>query len=409
MHHFDFNKKIFLDIIKEFLKNREDAKKNFGKGSLEEQMWKLISNSLYGKMGQGLRNKKAFSLQALKSTEIPNSVITHAAYASLTTSFTRAVISATMNELHLRGYRTVSVTTDGLVTDADENTMQNLTLYDFSNIIKDTLNDLNLDSNKIFELKHKSQEFISAKTRVSTGVGQIQNYDIMKAVTGYRIDKSIQNKHEHVARLYLERKGKVETTLKVFPSVRDLMLKDRDFLAEEVKRKLNWEYDFKRKIDRVEEVESDVLGLKHIHMTTIPWESVEEFSKYRDIIDKSNMCLKTVDDYYKEFERIEKKIKWQDAYVKSNSEGGINRTMAIHTLRAFRQRYDENNEEYYICYKNYSMKEVIEIFSSIFNTTISVGDYKMAKNRKVDKNILADAIEKYRKEFARYDIFFLYF
>jgi len=95
---------------------------SFPKGSFEEKMWKETGNSLYGKHGQGLKDKNAFDTVTGLSKKIPYSPLSNPYMASHTTGFIRAVIAELLNGIP--EHRTViSVTTDGFLTNALESEM----------------------------------------------------------------------------------------------------------------------------------------------------------------------------------------------------------------------------------------------------------------------------------------------
>ena len=58
------------------IENREQAKQQYGKKSIPDLLWKEVSNSVYGKLGQGLSGKRAFSTRKRKTQETPFSSIT---------------------------------------------------------------------------------------------------------------------------------------------------------------------------------------------------------------------------------------------------------------------------------------------------------------------------------------------
>lgn len=107
--------RIFAPFVREIRRLR----KCYPKGSVSEQTAKLLGNSLYGKTGQGLRDKTAFDTHVMESMKVPYSGLTNAPIAALTTGFVRAVIGEILHRLppHCTVF---SVTTDGILTDASE-------------------------------------------------------------------------------------------------------------------------------------------------------------------------------------------------------------------------------------------------------------------------------------------------
>lgn len=105
--------RIFAPFVREIRRLRG----LYPKGSVQEQTAKLLGNSLYGKTGQGLKDKTAFDTHTMESKKVPYSGLTNAPIAALTTGFIRAVIGEILHRLP--GHCTViSATTDGILTDA---------------------------------------------------------------------------------------------------------------------------------------------------------------------------------------------------------------------------------------------------------------------------------------------------
>ncbi len=87
-------------------------------GSLENLMWKEVSNSLYGKMAQGIREKKIYDISSGKSHQLGPSPITCVYYAASCTGVVRAALAALINILdETPGCAVISATTDGLIAE----------------------------------------------------------------------------------------------------------------------------------------------------------------------------------------------------------------------------------------------------------------------------------------------------
>ena len=109
------DQRIFEPHVRETRRQR----KFYAKGSLPEQYSKLVANSLYGKTGQGLKEKTVFDTGRMSSMKVPESALSNAPMAAFVTGFIRAVMGEIM--LGIPPHRTVlSCTTDGILTDASE-------------------------------------------------------------------------------------------------------------------------------------------------------------------------------------------------------------------------------------------------------------------------------------------------
>ena len=81
------------------------------KGSVVERTWKEIGNSVYGKLAQGLREKRVFDSRSGGSQLLPESEITQPYLAAYITSLVRATLSELLTRIPT-GKTVVSATTD---------------------------------------------------------------------------------------------------------------------------------------------------------------------------------------------------------------------------------------------------------------------------------------------------------
>ncbi len=106
-------------VFEPFVRLVRQKRNSYPKKSFEELLWKEIGNSLYGKTGQGLKERTAFDTTSGLSKKIPPSAITNPYMASHTTGFIRAVVSEILASVP-SNRSVISVTTDGFLTDATE-------------------------------------------------------------------------------------------------------------------------------------------------------------------------------------------------------------------------------------------------------------------------------------------------
>lgn len=139
---------------------RNEAKRN--NEELLQQLYKTYSNSLYGKLAQGINKRTMFNTRDGASKRLPKSNITNAYYASLTTGLIRAALSSVIvaiEELIQEGhdYIIISATTDGCLYGIDNSKLS----------IEDTINkdDKTYNYNNIHEaLSNGYKKFISFET-----------------------------------------------------------------------------------------------------------------------------------------------------------------------------------------------------------------------------------------------------
>src|SRR5690625_6173658 len=74
-----------------------------------------MANAPYGKLAQGVMGQRGWDAWAQERDAVGGSAITSPWHASMTTGLVRAVLLATLNQLHDLGYSTPSCTTDGFI------------------------------------------------------------------------------------------------------------------------------------------------------------------------------------------------------------------------------------------------------------------------------------------------------
>jgi hypothetical protein len=100
-------------VIRELSRRRSEHPK----GSLQNEMFKQLGNSLYGKLGQGIKGTTSYNTRDDKRIEIGPSQITNPYLAAHVTGLIRALVSELIASVPDR-WTVVSVTTDGFVTNA---------------------------------------------------------------------------------------------------------------------------------------------------------------------------------------------------------------------------------------------------------------------------------------------------
>src|SRR5690348_2847012 len=102
-----------------FAKSIRDKRATCDKGSVEERTWKEIGNSLYGKVAQGLHEKRVYDTKSGESKTLPPSQVTQPFLAAYITSLVRAVLGEVLHRIP-SSRLVVSATTDGFLTNARE-------------------------------------------------------------------------------------------------------------------------------------------------------------------------------------------------------------------------------------------------------------------------------------------------
>ncbi|XBH22253.1 DNA-directed DNA polymerase [Jonesiaceae bacterium BS-20] len=273
--------RLLRGAYKQLLDDRARAKEQFGKKSFEQNVLKLMANSPYGKLAQGVMGQRGWDAWAQERDSVGGSAITSPWHASMTTGLVRAVLLATLNQLHELGYSTPSCTTDGFITDADLDVVNGLDLFGLGPIWRESRLVLT-GSDEMWERKHQQTDLLNVTTRAnfSRQPGGVLAHGGYKLPEG--IEHDSQADRDHMYSLMASRDGALPVTMKVFPSVQELtrIEKRLDFAPRVVHKQQTIEFDRKRRpisegmsLDII-----DIDGVQHevAHVHTMPWESPEQ-------------------------------------------------------------------------------------------------------------------------------------
>ena len=296
-------------------------RKSFVKGSLDELYAKLLGNSLYGKTAQGLKGKKVFDSQWLKSVELSHSSLTNAAISAHTTGFVRAVLSEQIAGIPPHR-NVISATTDGFITDADESELPldgpMARRFQF-------LCDRVAPGSKMLERKHRVRQVIAMTTRGQLTAIPFEDEPIILAKAGVspQFERPLHN--DYMVNLFMNRRPGDKTTTKPFTSFRDQWVKDADVVRLTRQSKLNIEFDFKRRL--INPLEIAVRDGSHVSLSSVPWNDLAECERARAVFEgwRDKRCLKTIGDFHD----------WEDHYqfalVRDRLSDGNGRSFGIRT------------------------------------------------------------------------------
>jgi hypothetical protein len=97
--------------------------------------------------------------------------------------------------------------------------------------------------------------------------------------------------------MFFERKPDDRLTFESLTGIRDIIEFDTDLVWKEVSRRVNMEYDWKRKPG----ILFDHEDYKHCAFSTVPWETVEQFVAVRELFEKylesDPHCIRSVGDF----------------------------------------------------------------------------------------------------------------
>ncbi|WP_064906639.1 hypothetical protein [Gordonia sp. 852002-51296_SCH5728562-b] len=322
--------------VMQMVRDRAEAKRLFGKKSLEELAIKTMANSGYGKTAQDVTGQSAWDAKAQAMGAVGGSAITSPYHAAMTTSFVRAELLAAANQLVDAGFNFYSVTTDGFITDAPEDVVTSLDLYGIAAVAAESRNILS-GSRDIWEIKHAQVELLNLTTRGNIGRGHPELPGVL-AKNSFKTPKVViaaGQECEHFWDMVIARTGRVDNPVLRFPSFKelsyagDMRSRRKDFVTiggrledvfdpdwtewdtEEVfetvragGRRLSMDFDCKRRpvmeSMRAEHVlDGDGVAHEVATFTTRPWDTVDECLRGRKVAKNiaDTGCLRTVEQW----------------------------------------------------------------------------------------------------------------
>jgi hypothetical protein len=291
---------IFGELIRHCIEERSQ----YPKKSFHALFWKEISNSTYGKLAQGLNEKRVFDTREKGTKPLPPSRITNAFFASFTTSFVRAVLGEIINSLP-NDVMVFSCTTDGFITDATERQVREAQKGKLAAIFASVRKHLTGELG-FLEIKHQIHQPLGWRTRGQATLkpGPVMEGDpthgfiLAKAgISVSHIYETVEDQNDYICDLFFKREPNEKITSPSLIGIRDIFDHEADLVETELTRRLNMEFDWKRRPFAI----GYSTEFNHVVFSTEPWQNVEEFRRVRELWDefqkKKPTPIKTIDDY----------------------------------------------------------------------------------------------------------------
>ena len=313
-------------VVKQLVHDRNKAKKDKGKGSLEELILKEIVNAGYGKIAQNVIDKSSWDAYKDEMHQLGCSSITNPVSAMMITSIVQAELIAAQNQIHDLGYMSCSVTTDGFISDIPIDKLKQLDLFGLRPYMEEAR--LYLTDGKdaeIWEIKHAQDDLVNFTTRGNVSLHWFckdENWNITgdpmwvdgkpyEGVCAHNGTKSGYTSDSYEDRLWLmnkvvSRTDKVAYKKTEFTSFKD-MVHGKPLMEDEKTNHVSMDFDCKRK-PAADSFRTDTVHLCGIdyeiaHFDTVPYHDVEEFKLYRQKKEDSTV-LRTESDWVKYWIRI---------------------------------------------------------------------------------------------------------
>jgi hypothetical protein len=295
------------NACKQMVNDRMIAKKIYGPNSIEEILLKLFVVGSYGKISQDVIQKNTWDGWNEYMEDIGSSSITSPERASLITDIVRCMLIGTMNQLHLKGINTYSVTTDGFITEATMDQLNECDCYGFRSLFEMSRLWLTNDDPTIWSVKHDQITLINPLTRCNIGFGGTKGVLAHGGIVTGELKDSEADRHR-MAELVLTRKGKVESTTTEFMSIKEMQKNCCDFYTFEKTVNKRLDFDMKRKPikDSFVTVKGNIYGIdyEYTNFDTEAFETVDEYIKYRKV-NESFDCIRTFEEWQRFFLKLE--------------------------------------------------------------------------------------------------------
>ncbi|WP_162142640.1 hypothetical protein [Aurantimonas coralicida] len=236
-------------IFGSFIQHVQAERARAGKGTFEDKIWKEIGNSVYGKLAQGVKQKRVFVPRYGRYDEMPPSAITAAYPAAFVTGFIRAVLGEILNGVP-EDRTVVSATTDGLLTNASlaELNVDDPLCREFRRLRWQTFG-----TDDILEEKHRVAQVVAMKTRGQITGKAIDGHPVVLAKAGVKPDVPPDQHNDYMLRLFFNREPDQRHDQLSLIGFYEMWRTESDLVALSRSVRLNLEYDFKRRPHRVGE------------------------------------------------------------------------------------------------------------------------------------------------------------
>jgi len=274
-------------------------------GTLENLLYKLIINSLYGKLTQGMNLGsvidllKSFESGEIQREEMEEGGIFNPFLAAYITGGCRAIVSEYMNDFDKRDISVINTTTDGFMIDTllSEQDLKGKHLP-FTSAIS-TIRKKWIAYDNVLEVKHVSSDEsmnIAVRTRNywMHDVDKMEDIkkikELMVARGGVQTDrkKGLKNAIETLTKMFLKADFDSKYVQTHLTSLNEYMLGNKDLMNHEREVSKNWDYDFKRKpVDAYDtQVVHEGEEYTKLCFNTLPFKNIKSFMTIRESYDK---------------------------------------------------------------------------------------------------------------------------
>jgi hypothetical protein len=275
----------FMTVIEELQRRRQQHPKC----SLPNEMFKQLANSIYGKLGQGIKGTSAYNTRSDSREKIGPCEITNPYFAAYIAGMIRALISELLAGIP-RHRTVVSVTTDAFITNAELGEID--VTGPVATFLAGVKRQLTGDD-ALLEAKFEAGQLLSWRTRGVTTLKRSRDAKPKLARGGMREPGRMppDAASDWFARKMLLRQPGDKWSSMDPPPFPAAHRGNADHVFQERWRAVNFEFDMKRRpLDpepRFVRLPGDPDSIiQHIAFDTVPWRTIEEFNEVRERFDE---------------------------------------------------------------------------------------------------------------------------
>jgi hypothetical protein len=339
---------VFAPYIKDAI-----AKRLQSKSKIENAFWKEVTNSCYGKTAQGLRDKRVFNIRKERNEPLRESRITNPFYAAFITSLVRAVVGEIINAIPPEKM-VFSATTDGFITNATDEEMVAAQSGPLSRLFAMSREQLT-GVPDVLTKKHFVRQVLGWKTRGQATLQPGDKHDVPNIVLAKtsiqppRELREVSQQNDYCVDLFFDRTGETRVQIDTQTTLRDLIFFKADLVGKKTIRRLNMEFDFKRKPYSCVTAVGTTKGFRereynHLAWSTKPWADFNEFKSFKEMWEShfktKKLCLKNEAEFREFAEYFDMRNALpvsKRAYLAKDGNGDLKR-LRRDLCRAFKAR-----------------------------------------------------------------------
>ncbi len=267
----------------------------------ESLIIKTVSNSLYGKTAQAVRERNVFDSRTGLDKPLPRSAVTNPAFAAYTTGLVRAAVCEMLNSI-ARDHIIASVSTDGFLTSAG---IEDISLDGPSCQALVECRKMLTGSPKLLEVKKSVDQVVVPRNRATFTSQRGPGRKSVTAKGGIKVPAGVGNQDDWLLSLFLSRDYNTAVPREDLIATRAQWSQNADLVSIARAPRVNLEPDHKRQYvnPRMETIGGDGphAGIAHLALDSVPFETAEDAVLNRTLFDawrhKTGGCLTDLESW----------------------------------------------------------------------------------------------------------------